>query len=115
MSPSTTLRIGVIGAGDIAVRHAEALRGEPGVRLVAVAEPDAGRREAFASRYQLERATPDYQQLLREDGVEVVLILTPHHLHRPMVVDALRARKHVICEKPMARTVEECEAMLAEA
>jgi len=115
MVREASLRIGVIGAGDIACRHAEGLRREPNVRLVAVAEPDPGRRMEFASRYGIERATADYRELLRGNGLDAVLVLTPHHLHQPMVVEALRARKHVICEKPMARTAAECDAMLAEA
>jgi predicted dehydrogenase len=115
MSPSATLSLAIVGAGDIASRHADALREENGVRLAAVAEPDAGRRTAFAERYGIKQAVADYRQLLRDETIGAVLILTPHHLHHPMVVEALRARKHVICEKPMARTVAECDAMLAEA
>jgi len=115
MSRAHPLGIAVFGAGDIAVRHAEALRVEPGVRLTAVAEPEAARREAFAARYGIERTAADYRELLRMEGVDAVLILTPHHLHHPMVLESLRARKHVICEKPMGRTAAECDAMLAEA
>jgi len=114
MSGARTLSIGVIGAGDVAWRHIEGLRGEA-VRFVALAEPDRARREEFAARYGIGRAVADWRELLGSDEIDTVLVLTPHHLHHPMVVEALRARKHVICEKPMARNVAECDAMLAEA
>ncbi len=115
MSNSPSLSFGVIGAGDIAALHAEELLKQPGVKIAAVAEPDAARRGAFASRFAVPVATADWKELLQDQRLNAVLILTPHHLHHPMVVAALKARKHVICEKPMARTVSECDGMLAEA
>jgi predicted dehydrogenase len=109
------LRIGVIGAGDVAGWHADGLSAEPGVKILAVAEQDPQRLEAFEKKYRVERAMSDWRELLKIDEIDLVLILAPHHLHNTMVLAALRARKHVICEKPMARTVAECDSMLVEA
>ncbi len=115
MNRPASLTIGLIGAGDIASRHAEELRDERRVRIAAVAEPHAGRRAEFASRFEIPRQTGEYRELLSEPAIDLVLILTPHHLHLPMVLDSLKAGKHVICEKPMGRTLAECDAMLAAA
>ena len=115
MSNPASLTFGVIGAGDIAALHAETLLSEPEVKIAAVAEPDGPRRDAFATRFKVQTATADWRELLQDQRLNAILILTPHHLHHPMVTAALKARKHVICEKPMARTVSECDGMLAEA
>ncbi len=115
MDKASALRIGVIGAGDVAAWHADGLLAEPGAKLVAVSEQDPERLAAFAGKYGIEHKATDWRELIKEDGVDVLLILAPHHFHHMMVVAALNARKHVICEKPMARNVAECDAMLNEA
>src|SRR5262245_19504257 len=104
----TELKLGIIGAGDVAERHLEGLSRAGGVRLAGVAEPDPARRQAFASRHGVELAVGDYRLLLAAKGINTVLILTPHHLHAAMTCEALAAGKDVICEKPMARTAAEC-------
>lgn len=106
------IRIGIVGAGDVAERHVEGLLRAGGVILAGVAEPIDERRRAFQARHGLELGAADHRLLLTARDVDAVLILTPHHLHAGMVVEALRAGKHVICEKPMARTAAECDRML---
>jgi predicted dehydrogenase len=105
-------RIGIVGAGDVAERHVEGLLRAGGVLLAGVAEPDGERRRAFQSRHGLEFGVADHRFILSAKDVDAVLILTPHHLHADMVIEALRAGKDVICEKPMARTAAECDRML---
>ena len=106
------VRIGIVGAGDVAERHVEGLVRAGGVVLAGIAEPVDERRRAFQERHGLEFGTADHRLLLGSKDVDAVLILTPHHLHASMVAEALRAGKHVICEKPMARNTDECDAML---
>jgi len=115
MNHSPGLHFGIIGAGDVAAWHAEGLQAEPQVHLTAVSDENPERLAAFASRFKIARTVPDWRDLLKDDRIDVVLILAPHHLHNTMVTAALKARKHVISEKPMARTVAECDTMLAEA
>jgi predicted dehydrogenase len=106
------LRIGIIGAGEVAERHVAGLLRAGSVEIAAVAETDAARRTAFARQHGVGRATADYRLLLSAPEVDAVLLLTPHHLHRPMALESFEAGKDVICEKPMAPTVEDCDLML---
>jgi predicted dehydrogenase len=109
---SSELRIGIIGSGDVAVRHMDGILRTAGVRLTAVAEPVEERRLSFARQHSVPLAVADYKLLLASPEVDLVFILTPHYLHGPMTLDALRAGKHVICEKPMAPSLAECDRML---
>jgi UDP-N-acetyl-2-amino-2-deoxyglucuronate dehydrogenase len=106
----SVLGIGVIGAGGIVRRHAVAYRCLPEfARLVAVADVDESRAIAAKREHGFQETYTDYRDLLSRDDIEVVSICTPPHVHAPLVVDALRAGKHVLCEKPMARTLEEAD------
>jgi UDP-N-acetyl-2-amino-2-deoxyglucuronate dehydrogenase len=109
MQPSI-LGVGIIGAGGIVRRHADAYRCLPELaRLVAVADIDHNRASAAKRAFGFQEAYADYRDLLSRDDVQVVSICTPPHVHTPIVIDALRAGKHVLCEKPMARTLEEAD------
>lgn len=97
-----TVGIGMVGAGFVADLHAESFRRVAGhdVQIVAVAAPPT-RREAFAKRHNIPRVYDDFEQLLTDDTVTVIDICTPPALHVDMVIRALEAGKHVICEKPL--------------
>ncbi|HIE53264.1 MAG TPA: Gfo/Idh/MocA family oxidoreductase [Armatimonadetes bacterium] len=106
------LNVALIGAGGIAHPHAQALLANEHVASLAIAEPQAEVREAFAQRYGLQRAVADYRELLADPAIDLVDLCLPHDLHCPVALEAFAAGKHVISEKPLARTVEECEAMI---
>jgi UDP-N-acetyl-2-amino-2-deoxyglucuronate dehydrogenase len=106
-----TIRFGLIGVGNITPMHAAAIRGTPGAELVAVATRSAERGRAFAAEHDAAWHA-DYRELLARADVDAVGICTPPDLHAPMTIDAAEAGKHVICEKPMARTTDECDAMI---
>ncbi|MCZ6793738.1 MAG: Gfo/Idh/MocA family oxidoreductase [Planctomycetota bacterium] len=108
----SSLRVGLLGAGDVAERHVRGLLSAGSVALVAVYDPATGRAETLGGRLGFERTAADARQVIDADDVDLVLVLTPHHLHAEQSMAALRAGKHVICEKPMACRVEECDAML---
>lgn len=94
--------VGMIGTGFAAAIHGEAYRRVHSleVRLKAVSSlaPDGA---AFAEKYGFETFCPDYHELLRDPEIDVVDIITPPVAHRQMILDALAAGKHVICEKPL--------------
>lgn len=106
------IRFGIIGAGNIGNVHAQAIKNTPGAELVAVATRDQPRGEAFAGKHGCEFHS-DYHFLVSRQDINAVTICTPPDLHAPMAVDAASAGKHVLCEKPMARTTGECDAMIA--
>lgn len=106
-------RIGValIGAGLQGSRYAAALKSVPGTGIAAVADSDLRRAETLAVETGA-RPLSDWAKVLEIPGVDAVLITTPPHLHAPMAVAALKAGKHVLCEKPLALSLEEAAAML---
>ena len=114
--PRKLLGIGIIGAGGIVRRHAVAYRCLPELaRLVAVADVDKDRANAAKHEHGFAEIYTDYRELLGRDNIDVVSICTPPHLHSRMVIDALDAGKHVLCEKPIARTLEEADQEIAAA
>ncbi len=106
------MRFAIIGIGNIAPIHAAAIRGVPGAELVAVATRQEGRGRAFTAEHG-GTWYADYRELLAQAQADVVAICTPHDLHAPMTLAAAQAGAHVLCEKPMARNVAECDAMIA--
>jgi UDP-N-acetyl-2-amino-2-deoxyglucuronate dehydrogenase len=106
------IRFGIIGLGNIAPVHAAAIRSTSGTKLVALSSLEPEQGQAFAAQHGATWYT-DYRDLLASPEVDAVAICTPHDLHLPMTLDAAAAGKHVLCEKPMARTTAECDAMIA--
>jgi len=95
-----TVRIGMIGAGHIAYSHAEAWRRE--AILTAVASRRLESARTLAERYDIPHVCRDVDELLSRDDIDAVGIATPHHLHHPIALAAMKAGKSVFCEKPLA-------------
>lgn len=110
--PSQALKIGIIGAGRICGAHATSANALPETRLTAIADVDLARVRDACEKWG-GAAYEDYEELLADPNVDAVVIGLPHFLHREVTVKALRAGKHVLLEKPMAMTVEECDEMIA--
>lgn len=110
---SGKINAAVIGCGNIHSMHTDAIRRLEGVGLSAVCDnkPERARASAGANGC---RSYTDYRELLRDPGIDAVHICTPHWLHAPMAIDALAAGKYVLVEKPMACSVAEARAMIAE-
>jgi UDP-N-acetyl-2-amino-2-deoxyglucuronate dehydrogenase len=107
-----SLRFGIIGAGNIAPVHAVAITSLEGAELVAVADTDIQRGQTLVDQFG-GTAYADYRQMLQRPDVDVVTLCVPPDLHAPLTLEAAAAGKHVLCEKPMARSVAECDAMIA--
>jgi len=106
------LRFAIIGVGNIAPVHATAIKAIPDATLVAVATRREERGRKFTQKFGGEWHG-DYREVLKRDDVDVVTLCTPHNLHLPMTLEAAAAAKHVLCEKPLARSIAECDQMIA--
>ncbi|WP_345814353.1 Gfo/Idh/MocA family oxidoreductase [Paraburkholderia sp. PREW-6R] len=110
------VRIGVVGLGRLGKRHAENLAYRvPGAALVAACSPLEDERAWARNTLPEPRLYHDYADLLADRDVDAVWLVTPSSLHAQQIVDALRAGKHVFCEKPLSLDLAECERVLAEA
>jgi myo-inositol 2-dehydrogenase / D-chiro-inositol 1-dehydrogenase len=113
MAKTGAVKVGVIGSqfqGDIHAASLEMVRHD--AELVAVASPTPGNAAALAKRYAIPRVFTDYREMLREPDIEMVTITAPNRLHAQMAIDIAAAGKHVVCEKPMAMTIDECDQMI---
>ena len=108
-----TLRFGLIGCGDIAQKRvAPALRDSEYCELVAVNRAQAGLAESFAHQFSAKRWYADWRELLTDEEIDAVYIATPVNLHSEQTIAAAESGKHILCEKPMALNVAECDRML---
>jgi len=112
---SRSIGVGVIGCGGMGRSHALAFKTDPRARIICVADTDRERAKALAEEVKAEEYTDDYRALLQNPKVDAVSIVTPNHLHAQMSIEAAEGGKHILCEKPMALTVKECDEMIASA
>ena len=107
---------GLIGCGDIArKRVAPALRDLPNCELIAVNRANFAQAESFAKEFGANKWYRTWQELIADDEINAVYIATPVDLHAAQAIAAAEAGKQVLCEKPMALNVEECDRMIAAA
>src|SRR5438034_900275 len=114
MSETTAVRVGVIGVGVFGSLHARVYAEAETAQLVAVADLDAGRAAEVAARHGCAYHA-DYLELLARPDIDAVSVCTTDRLHAAPVIAAARAGKHVMVEKPLATTLEDCDAMIAAA
>jgi phthalate 4,5-cis-dihydrodiol dehydrogenase len=107
-----TLRFGIVGLGRAAAATVPAIVRNPDTQVVAAADTNADVLEVFAERFPA-RTYPTIEALCDDRDVDVVYIATPTHLHTQHVLAAVAAGKHVICEKPLAITLEDAGRMIA--
>ena len=113
---TSALRIGMVGLGRMGRRHAEnlALR-VPGASVVAACSPVADELAWARDALGVPRTYTQYEELLADGDVDAVWIVTPNTLHPAQIIAALRAGKHVFCEKPLSLDLDECRQVEAEA
>ncbi len=115
---SKRLKVGIIGCGGIANgKHLPSLKAINRVDLVAFCDLIEEKAIKAAKEYGTPDAKvyTDYQELLKDESIDVVHVLTPNRMHAQISIDALHAGKHVMCEKPMAKTAEDARRMVAAA
>ena len=105
------LKVGLVGIGLQGLRRASALRAVDDSRLVMVADIDKEAVDALAHQMGCQ-ATTSWEETVSRPDIGVVIVATPPHLHAAVSIAAMKAGKHVLCEKPLARTVAEGEEMV---
>jgi predicted dehydrogenase len=108
----STINVGLIGSGFVADLHAAAFRLVPDAEVIAVASPTPGKARRFASQRGIGQAFENYRDLLALKEISLVSLALPNDLHCQATLDAARAGKHVLCEKPLCRTLEEADRMI---
>ena len=109
------LRVGMIGAGSWAKRHLEAWAANEHAEVVGIWNRTAKRAETLAEEFGIPRVAPDSDSLIKSDKINVISISMPHNLHHPLAIGAIRAGKHVFCEKPLAMDLYEAREMWQQA
>jgi myo-inositol 2-dehydrogenase/D-chiro-inositol 1-dehydrogenase len=116
MTTPAPVRVGIVGVGRMGRRHAENLATRvPGAQLVAACSPIGEELEWARDALGVPGLYKDYHELLKQPNVDAVFLVTPNSLHPAQIIDALRAGKHVFCEKPLSLVLDECLAVEAEA
>lgn len=106
------INVGVIGCGKIAqVRHLPEYEAHPSVRIVGVCDAQKSRAEEVAGKFHA-RVYASYEEMLGDEDIDAVSVCTANYSHCQITLKALEAGKHVLCEKPMAVTYEECKKMV---
>ncbi|RIH65074.1 gfo/Idh/MocA family oxidoreductase [Mariniphaga sediminis] len=106
-----TFNIAILGCGKVAHLHAEAIQNLPQARLAAVWSRTKKTAQDFAGNYDT-KAFEDITQMIREAGIDLAIICTPHPFHREPAIQAAHAGAHVLVEKPLASTLEDSDAII---
>jgi predicted dehydrogenase len=104
--------VGIVGSGYISKTHIDALRTIPDVEVIAVADVDLERGRKFAELNNVPKVYPNHTEMLKDAAIDAIVVAVPNCFHAPVAIDALEAGKHVICEKPLALTIEDAEKMI---
>lgn len=110
-----TLRVGVAGLGFTGATHLKWYQQQPNVELVALAGLEEDRLAQLGAEFRIPHRYHDYREMLARDDLDLISVCTPNYLHAPVAIAALEGGRHVLCEKPLARTGAEAAAMVAAA
>ena len=110
-----TIKLGLIGAGGISQAHCRTIASIDGAEFIAVSDLVVANVERAKERWGIENTFTDYNEMLKMDELDAVFVCTPTGVHAPPTVAALKAGKHVLCEKPMEATLDAATEMVGTA
>lgn len=110
-----TIRVGILGAGQISVGHCRSINQYPGARVVAVADPNGERARDLAGQFKIPQVMENPAELIADPEIDAVTIAVPNAFHASQAIAALETGKHVLLEKPFARNLEEALEVAAAA
>lgn len=104
--------VGIVGCGRISDLHELGYRDRDDARIVATCDTNRKRAQQKAKDWGADQAYKDFQEMLANPEIDLVELLVPHHLHKPMTIEAAAAGKHISVQKPMALTAAEADEMI---
>lgn len=113
MEQSNKTKIGLIGAGNICrVGHGPAIMADGRAYIAAISDPDPHNRDLFAKKYRVSGVYEDHRAMLEREDLDAVVIASPPWLHARHVEDSAAKGLPILCEKPMATTLEDCRTII---
>src|SRR5215203_5377156 len=109
------VRFGLVGYGAWGQHHAQSIAAHPGAQLVAIVAPSEASRAAAARAFPQATTFADHREMLARTKLDLVDIVTPSHTHCEIALAALDAGCHVLLEKPMALSIDDCRTMVRRA
>lgn len=106
------LRVGIVGLGWAGETHLKAYQQQPQVEVLALAGLEIPRLHQLGSSYNVPHLYENYRDLIARDDLDIVSVCVPNYLHAPVAVAALHSGKHVLCEKPLARSGAEAQTIV---
>jgi predicted dehydrogenase len=111
----TKIKVGIVGAGQISYGHVTQINEHPGAEVVAVADPSEKRAKLLQEKFSLPQRYQDAKEMIADPEIDAVSIAVPNFLHAPVALDALKAGKHVLLDKPFALNYKEAQSVVAAA
>ena len=108
---TTKVGAAVVGLGWPGIQHLKGYIADPRSEVIAVCDLDKGHTREVATEYKIPRVYTNHLEMLENSDIDAVSVCLPNFLHAPISIDALNAGKHVLCEKPPARSAQEAKAM----
>ncbi len=106
------LNYGVVGCGVFGEYQINGVVNLVNANLVAVCDVDEARCKEMAEKFAVPKTYTDYRDLIADDEIEAVIVVTPDQVHAEVAIAAMQAGKHVLCEKPMSLSLDECKEMI---
>jgi predicted dehydrogenase len=106
------IQVGIIGCGWAGQRHQQAVINSTQAELLAIADKDKETLDQRRKEWHTRHAYQDYKRMLKLEDLDAVVIALPHNIHKEVAVQSAEAGKHILCEKPMAITLDEADAMI---
>jgi predicted dehydrogenase len=110
-----TWNTAIIGAGFVGRVHLEAIRRLGYVQIRGIADPELEKAKQLGMEFSVPRVEPDFRRILEDPSIDAVHVCAPNHLHLPVARAALDAGKHVLCEKPLATSLEDARTLVGAA
>ncbi|KUJ61248.1 hypothetical protein AR687_13745 [Flavobacteriaceae bacterium CRH] len=107
--------MGIMSTANVSRSFIEVLKGSSTIKITAIASRNLEKAKSFAKEFSIEKAYASYQEMLDDPELDAVYIPLPNSMHAEWVVKAAKAKKHILCEKPIALTVEDVKEMYEQA